>query len=141
MIEKALSWPELGPCLSNKLAEYLTQKYGITPAAARQKISRAGPAVKRLSHLPFARRVRFMYLQQDYASPRYWHNLFQAIYDTNGPYARALGAVEVRRVVPLADFDSACGSPIAQKKHIGARTVLQRMMQADILVTKSLPGL
>lgn len=139
MVIEALK--ELGPCLSTDLADYLVQNYGLTPAAARQRVSRATVGVKRLGHLPFQRKARFLYLQSDYASPWYWENLYKAIYDTNGAYARALGAVDARSVLPIEHFWVACGAPIAQKKHISANTVLERLVAAEVLVIETLPGL
>lgn len=131
----------LGPSLSTDLTDYLVNTYGLKPAAARQRISRAGSDVKRLGHLPFQRKARFLYLQSDYASPWYWKNLYKAIYGSKGAYARALGAVQARGAVPLAHFKIACGAPIAQKKHISADTVLERLLAADVLVKENLPGI
>lgn len=131
----------LGPCLSTDLTDYLVKKFGLTPAAARQRVSRAPAVVKRLGHLPFQRNARFLYLQSDYASPWYWERLYEAIYATKGAYARALGAVEAREIVPLEHFRTACGAPIAQKKHISADTVLARLVSASVLTTLTLPGL
>jgi hypothetical protein len=131
----------LGPCLSTALTDYLVTHDGLSPAAARQRVSRGAPQIKRLAHLPFARKARFLYHQDDYASPRYWENLYAAIFATNGPYARALGAIQAREVAPLVHFFGACGAPIAQKKQLSARTVLDRMVAANVLVEQTLPGL
>lgn len=131
----------LGPCLSTDLSEVLVKNYGVTPAAARQRVSRGAPEIKRLAHLPFARKARFLYHQDEFASPRYWDCLYQAIFATNGPYARALGAAQARKATPTAHFLAACGAPIAQKKQISAQTVLDRMIGADVLVEHVLPGL
>lgn len=131
----------LGPCLSTDLTDYLVTHCGLSPAAARQRVSRGAPEIKRLAHMPFPRKARFLYHQDDYASPYYWENLYSAIFATNGPYARALGAVQAREVVPLGHFLGASGAPIAQKKQISARTVLDRMIAANILVEQTLPGL
>lgn len=130
-----------GPCLSTDLTDYLVTHHGLSPAAARQRVSRGAPQIKRLAHLPFARKARFLYHQDDYASPHYWESLYAAIFATNGPYARALGAVQARGVVPLGHFLGACGAPIAQKKQLSARTVLDRMVAANVLVEQALPGL
>lgn len=130
-----------GPCLSTELTEILVSKHGMTPAAARQRVSRGDPLVKRLAHLPFARRARFIYHQDDYASPRYWERLHAAILAVNGPYARAWGAVHARRVVPEAHFLSVCGAPLAQKKQISAATLLQRLVDANVLAKANVPGL
>ena len=139
MIVNALK--RLGPCLSTDLTDYLVKQHRLTPAAARQRVSRAPAEVKSLGHLPFQRKSRFLYLQSDWASPRYWLNLYQAIDDTKGPYARALSAVRAREVLPIAHFRIACGAPIAQKKQISADAVLQRLVSANVLVKEPLPGL
>lgn len=132
---------KLGPCLSTDLADYLVKTHGLSPEAARQRVSRAPPEVKRLAHLPFARKARFLYLEKEYLSPYYWRALRQAIYGTDGPYARALGAVEARSVVPLAHFRTACGAPLAQKKHVSADTVLERLVAASVLSVIPVAGL
>lgn len=131
----------IGPCLSTELTNYLVTHHGLSPAAARQRVSRGGPQIKKLAHLPFARKARFLYHQDDYSSPHYWERLYAAIFETNGPYARALRAVQVREAVPLSHFLGACGAPIAQKKQLSAETVLNRMVAANVLVREALPGL
>lgn len=131
----------LGPCLSTELTEYLVTQRGMSPAAARQRVSRGAPQIKRLAYLPFARKARFLYHQDEYASPYYWDRLYAAILATNGPYARALGAIQARGAVPLEQFLGACGAPIAQKKQLSALTVLERMADANVLVKHALPGL
>ncbi|MGU5633216.1 hypothetical protein [Aeromonas caviae] len=96
MIEEALSYKNLGPCLSSDLAAYLVEKHGLTHEAARQRIRRASHRVKQLAYLTFSRGTRFTYLEQDYGSPMFWGNLFKAIYSQKGAYALALGAVQAR---------------------------------------------
>lgn len=131
----------LGPCLSTDLTDYLVTNLGLSPATARQRVSRGAPEIKRLAYLPFARKARFLYHQDDYASPDYWESLYAAIFAANGPYSRALGAVQAREVVPIVHFFGASGAPIAQKKQLSARTVLDRMVAANVLVEQTLPGL
>jgi hypothetical protein len=131
----------LGPCLSTDLTDYLVAHHKLSPVAARQRVSRGAPQIKRLAHLPFARKARFLYHQDEYASPLYWDRLFDAILATAGPYARALGAVQARQVVPLDHFLAACGAPIAQKKQLSALTMLDRLVAANVLVKDTLPGL
>lgn len=138
MVVNALK--KLGPCLSTELTSYLVENFGLTPVAARQRVSRAPLEVKRLAHLPFQRNARFLYLQGDYASPWYWDRLYRAIYSTKGAYARALGAVDARDIIPFEHFRVACGAPIAQKKHICADTVLERLVSANVLAVETIPG-
>lgn len=132
---------KFGPCLSTRLAERLMETHNLTAAAARQRVSRGEPDVRRLSNLPFAKRANFIYLKGQFASNKYWSGLYSAILAENGPYARALGAVQARLAVPVDDFDAACGAPVSQKKKVIASVVLERMIAADVLVTEFLPGL
>ena len=127
----------LGPCLSTDLTKYLIKTHHLNPTTARQRVSRAATEVKRLAHLPFQRNARFLYLKDDFASLQYWDNLYKAIYETRGAYARALGAVEARKIMPLGHFIIACGAPLAQKKHISADTVLKRLTSANVLVVET----
>lgn len=137
MIRKILS--DYGPCLSSTLVELIVEQSGISQEAARKRVSRGGANIKKLSHLPFQRKVRFIYLQEQYASPIYWDKLYQAIYESGGAYARALCAVTERLILTIDQFKIACGSPIAQKKHISADFVLDRLVSANVLVKSYLP--
>lgn len=139
MIEGVLE--ELGPSLSTDVAAHLVRRFKLSPSAARKRVSRSSGTVKRLAHLPFARKARFLYLEKQYASPWYWDSLFHAITSSGGPYARALAAVIARDVVPIHHFLGASGSPTAQKKQLSADTVLKRMILADIFVRCELEGL
>lgn len=139
MLEQALN--TLGPCLSTELTAHLVSKHGLTESAARKRVSRLAPDVKRLAHLPFARSARFIYLQRHFGSKRYWNNLYAAIRAAKGPYARALSAVLARTALPLEHFRGACGAPIAQRKQISADAVLKRLVDADVLATIDLPGI
>lgn len=131
----------LGPRLSTDLAEYLVKTRKLSSAAARQRVSRGDAKVKRLAHLPFARKARFLYHQDDYASPLYWERLFAAIFASGGPYSRALASVQARLAIPTGQFGAVGGAPIAQKKQLAAHAVLERLIAANVLVQHPLPGL
>lgn len=130
-----------GPCLSNELADYLVKAHGISPESARKRISRSEKGVKKLGHLPFPKKSRFIYLESQYASHIFWRNLFKAIYDLKGPYSRALHAINARTIVPIEHFRAASGAPIQQKKHINSDAVLSRLVDAGILVKTEISGL
>lgn len=132
---------EIGPCLSTKLASFLIETHGLSPDAARQRISRAPKEVRRLSSLPFAHSAKFMYLQGQYSSSDYWDSLYEAIFSVEGTYSRALAAVLAREVMPVHHFLIACGAPIAQKRHIASTVALKRLKESGILVERPLPGI
>ncbi|HHM8119834.1 hypothetical protein QK357_13100 [Pseudomonas aeruginosa] len=140
MIVEALE--ELGPCLSTTLTSYLVDNCHLSPAAARQRISRAPrDKIRRLSSLPFARGAAFVYLKSQYGTDDYWGNLYEAIFSVEGTYSRALAAVLSREVMPVHHFHIACGAPVAQKGHIASRTALKRLTDAGVLAEITLPGL
>lgn len=141
MLVEALE--NIGPCLSTELADYLVRTHGLTPEAARKRVSRAtsAPKVKRLVHLTFARKARFLYLESDFMSESYLAALTKAIHQMGGAYSMALSAVEARSIVPIDQFTIICGSPISQKKHLSAQSTLDRLVKANVLTIRDIAGL
>lgn len=131
-----------GPCLTTELAAFLTRNGNVSPSAARQRIKRMPDTIKRLAFLPFPRNARFVYLRKDYGSPRFWQHLIAAFNETNSIYGAALGAVSARNgIVPEQHFAIICGAPTRQKKHVSSETVLERLLEANLLVRTHVEGL
>lgn len=131
-----------GPCLTTELAAFLTRNGNVSPSAARQRIKRMPDTIKRLAFLPFPRNARFVYLKKDYGSPRFWDNLIVAFNETNSIYGATLGAVSARNgIVPEQHFAIICGAPIRQKKHVSSETVLERLLEANLLERTHVEGL
>lgn len=84
-----------GPSLSSDIAAILRQA-GKSPEAARQIVSRLPEEVRVLHGLPFPKRARFIYLQQQFATDRYWDALTSAIDNANPAYSAALAGVRSR---------------------------------------------
>jgi hypothetical protein len=122
----------IGPCLSTQLTDYLVQKHGLQPAAARQRVSRAPGEILRLD-IPFPRRARFLYLKEHYHSPQYWAAFNEAVTQLSKSYVLALAAVEARTIVPLAHFPIVCGAPAKQRGHVAAEAVLNRLRKIEVL--------
>lgn len=130
-----------GPCLSTDLAEMLVSEHGLTPAAARQRISRH-QEIKRLAFLPFPRNARFVYLQKDYGSPWFWEGLSEALIANTISHGGALAALIARDgIMPLKHFEIACGAPRAQKKHLSPAIILERLQRAGLLQVTELPDI
>ena len=131
-----------GPCLSTEVSEHLTKNLGLTPAAARKRVSRAGGEVKRLGYISFPHKARFTYLQQQFASPHYWDSLTKALLKTNSAYGLAIAALRLRNnLIPVEHFSIACGSPLQQSKHLSPNTVFERLEQAGLLQKTKVPSL
>jgi hypothetical protein len=132
---------DMGPCLSTELAKRLVEVYALKPEAARKRISRSNPAVRKLAYLPFPRNARFVYLRDQYGSPWFWDALEKALLDTSPAYGGAIAAVRQRGgLMPKAHFLIACGSPLAQKRHLSPQVVLDRLTKAKLLAEIDVPG-
>lgn len=117
-----------GPVLSSILAKNL-EASGLTPEAARQRISRANGKVRRLSGLPFPKRASILYHEATYNSGKYWNQLVKITIGSSPAYGPALAAVMARDgIVPEAHFAIISGSPQAQKGQLASETVLSRLV-------------
>jgi hypothetical protein len=129
-----------GPSLSTDVARHLV-KAGLKPAAARKRVSRPSPGVKRLAFLPFPRNARFIYLERDFGSPRYWDALITALLSSKSAYGLALAALRQRGgIIPVKHFQIACGAPLRQRKHLAPETILQRLTKAHLVAEYFIPG-
>lgn len=130
-----------GPMLSSELAKILESKHKLAPPAARKRVERGCDDMRKLSHLVFPHRARFVYLRSDYGSPRFFTNLMDALQKTNSAYYQALQALKMRSNIMLrSHFLIACGAPVAQLKHISAESLLERLISADLVKEVALPG-
>ena len=133
-----------GPSLSSKLAKRLVTKYKISKEAARQRISRTirQKQAMQLSYLTFPSNDRFLYLTKQYSSPDYWSELKLALINSNSCYGLAYSAIYARGgITPKSHFVTICGSPIKQKKHIAAETVLKNLLKAGIVKEQIFGGI
>jgi hypothetical protein len=116
-----------GPGLTSTLAAKL-QEGGLSAAAARQRLSRLPEEVKTLYGLPFPKRARFIYLENQFGTQAYWDALIAAIEQSNPAHAAALAGLQSRGgIVPRAHFDIVSGAPKRQKRHVSSETILQRL--------------
>lgn len=130
-----------GPMLSSELARILEQSHGVAAAAARKRVERGCDGMTKLSHVVFPHRVRFVYLQSEYGSPLFFDKLSEALQNSNSTYYYALQALEMRsNVMPRSHFLIACGAPVAQKKHVSAETLTERLIKAGLVKEVTLPG-
>ncbi|WP_205649898.1 hypothetical protein [Afifella aestuarii] len=131
-----------GPCLSSEVAGYLVESLNISPVAARKRVSRLSGNIRRLGYVTFPRKARFLYLERQFGSPRYWENLVEALMQTNSAYGHAIAALRQRGgAVPDKLFPIVCGAPVAQKKHLSPESIFSRLSEAGLLQRVALPGL
>ena len=123
-----------GPSLSSEVSKHLERTLKLSPAAARKRVSRATGAVRRLAHITFPRNARFIYLKQDFGSPRYRHRLIEALLETKSAFGLAIAALEQRGgLIPEAHFAIACGAPLRQARHLSPDNIFQGLEKANLL--------
>jgi hypothetical protein len=114
---------------------------GVSPEAARQRLSRLPEEVRVLYGVPFPRRARFIYLEDQFGTDQYWSALIRDIEEANPAYAAALAGVRARGgILPRAHFDVASGSPALQKKQLASATVLERLISVRLLARVNIEG-
>jgi hypothetical protein len=97
--------------------------------------------VRVLYGLPFPKRARFIYLEDQFGTDEYWMALRRAIDESNPAYAAALAGVRARGgILPRAHFDVASGSPVLQKGHIASAKVLERLVSVRLLSCLEVDG-
>jgi hypothetical protein len=91
--------------------------------------------------MPFPKRARFIYLEDQFGTEPYWSALIRAIEEANPAYAAALAGVRARGgILPRTHFDVASGCPALQKKQVASATVLERLISVRLLSRVSIEG-
>ncbi|MDR6522194.1 hypothetical protein EJP69_14195 [Variovorax gossypii] len=131
----------IGPCVSTTLVAALIKEHGLSAVNARQKVSRA-TSIKKLAHILFPHRARFVYLQSDYGSPEFWHALTHELLANSVSYGGGLAALMARGgAMPVGHFTIACGAPVAQRGHLSPAGILERLKAAQLVRTVDEPGI
>lgn len=131
----------LGPCVSTVLVAALVKDHGLSAENARQKVSRA-KSIKKLAHVLFPHRARFVYLQSDYGSPEFWRALTHELLANSVSYGGGLAALMARGgAMPVGHFAIACGAPVAQRGHVSPVGILERLKAAQLVRTVDEPGI
>ena len=122
-----------GPGLTGDLLPLL-EKAGLSPDAARKRLSRRSGPIHTLSGLSFPKNARFYYHESHFGRERYWIALHRAVTDGSPTYGPALaGLIAHGGVVPTAFFPIVSGAPVKQKGHTGSDAVLSRLEAVGIL--------
>jgi hypothetical protein len=140
MVVEALK--QTGPCLSSVLTGRLAGT-GVTRETARKRLSRAlaQGTVEVVKGLTFAHGATFVYLPQQRKKLDFARNLKDAILDAGGAYARAIIAVQARRVIPVWQFPAACAAPLMRTKQLTPTQVLERLVEVGVFLLKDVPGI
>ncbi len=130
-----------GPARAGRLVATLTESLGISPGAARQRLSRARAPVERRSGL-LPKREAFFYLDRQRNTQRYWDHLLRDLRETRTVYACAIDGLRARGgIVPVDEFAVVSGAPIELKKQVSASSVRRELVSLGIMKEEELGGL
>lgn len=87
-----------GPSRSSLIVEALVAS-GLSPVAARQRVSRASKPVLRFPVPLLPKREAFLYLAKDRNGERFWQNFLRDLRETNSVYAAAIDGFIARVAV------------------------------------------
>ncbi len=133
---------EIGPARSSRITELLESKYGLNPAAARKRVSRAGSAILRFPIPLLPKREGFLYLRQQRTTERFWMNLVSALRETGSVYGAALDGLAARGgVVAGSEFAVISGAPVALKKQVSASRVADTLVNSGAIQRVEVPDL
>ena len=139
-IEKALT--DEGPARTARLVTILTQSLGISPEAARQRLSRASTPVERYPDYLLPKREGFFYLRCQRNNEQYWSNLLRDLRETGTVYACAIdGFVARGGIVPVDEFAVVSGAPIALKKQVPSEGVANKLVNLGVMEEKEIGGI
>lgn len=123
-----------GSCISSDLASYI-QRYNpfLKPEAIRKMISRE-KGVNKLAYVTFSHNRRFVYLNKNFGSDKFWFDLKRNLNKTNSTYAHAINAlINNDGFLSEKDFSILSGCPILQKKHLSFSTVVDNLINAKLI--------
>jgi hypothetical protein len=133
-----------GPSRSSAVAEWLVKEEGISPEAARKRLS--GPRIKEpvrafpVGLLP--KKESFLYLQDQRQEDRFWLRFLDAMRESNSVFGLAIDGMLARHgVVTEAEFAVISGaSATGVKGQLMANSVAERLQAAGVLARRNYDG-
>ncbi|MDT4830021.1 hypothetical protein FQZ97_634640 [compost metagenome] len=124
-----------GPCLASDVASWLESELGLTPDAARKRLSRAQPPIRSFPIALFPKGVRFLYVESQRTEERFWLALQRDLRSTGSVYGLALDGLIARqgavRESNFAVISGATTTPVSRQ--VTAQTVLDRLHDAGLI--------
>lgn len=125
---------EDGPARSSRVVAVLVSE-GLSPEAARQRLSRATKPIRRFPVQLLPKREAFFYLEKDRNTERFWSNLIRDLRASASVFAAAIDGIIARggfiRASQLAVVSGAPALP--QKGQVPVALIAKRLVAASIL--------
>ena len=125
---------EHGPNTAAVIGAWLKAN-GVKAEAARKRLSRAQPPIHSFPVPLFPKGTRFMYLQSQRESERFWTALHRDLRASGSVYGMALDGLLARRgAITVAEFPVISGATVTPiKRQVTAETVMQRLQDARLV--------
>lgn len=125
---------DTGPQLASSVSAWL-ESQGISALAARKRLSRSRPPIRSFPVPLFPKGTRFMYLQADRDTERFWTALHRDLRASGSVYGMALDGLLARQGAVFSEtfgvISGATAVPI--KKQVTSETVLSRLEEAGLI--------
>lgn len=132
---------ESGPVSSAELAKKLMEE-GVSSVAARQRIHRAKPPVKKLEGIQLPGRQKFVYLESQFGTPGFYASLTAVLEDSGSAYGVFINGLKARGGMIRKEFSPiASGLPVLlAKKQVLHETALSGLKKAKIVSEYEVPS-
>lgn len=123
-----------GPSRSARVVEALV-KFGLSPEAARQRVSRVKPPIRKFPVPLMPKNEAFLYLQDDRNTERYWDNFMRDLRESGSVFAAAIDGIAARGgLIKAEDFAVVSSASLyPQRGQLHVDTVANRLIAADFM--------
>lgn len=119
---------------ASRLACALSERYGLSPVAARKRVSRVSPPIRKFPFRLLPKNEAFLYREEDRNSELYWEGLVRDLRESGSIHGLALDGLVARGgQAQRASFNVVAGSPEAQRKQVPLSGVLDNLDSADLV--------
>lgn len=119
---------------SSRLASELVSQLGLSEDAAKKRVSRVSPPIRKFPIRLLPKNEAFLYHQDDLNSERFWHGLVRDLRETGSIYGLALDGLMARGgIAQRASFNVVSGSPEAQARQVPLSGVLANLVHSGLL--------
>ena len=119
---------------SSRLVQELTHRESISVDAAKKRVSRTQPPIRKFPIRLLPKNEAFLYLQNDQNSDGFWDGLVRDLDETHSIYGLALFGLMARGgLARQASFNVISGAPEAQKKQVPLARVLDTLTETGLV--------
>lgn len=123
-----------GPSRSSSITEWLIKNENLTAEAARKRLSRIKPPLRRFPVQLLPKGENFIYQQDQRSEERFWVNFHQAMRSSGSVFGSAIDGLLARKgVIRDKEFSVISGAPaIPMKKQVMSMNIADRLEHAGI---------